>query len=321
MSALLVVLAVAAADRESQITLAIRNEIEVALDAPGSVVVVGDDDVTTRDDEVLFADIVGARAVADVRFADPAHTQATIAIHGVGRSWVRRDLTFPPVEPLIDRGRTIGLLIASTFATERQLLELPANAPTEVAAAPAPTPPPSDRPTRHRASTSSAGATWFIDLGGRASSGLGGAAGGLGGTLALHRLLSGGLWLRAGIGARAGSVAAAGASSSMQHAEVGVSTWMTSFGLDLGVRADVMLMRHAVTRWTPRTGTHTESRLLPGFALTLEASLPIASAAAVVASAGLESGLGRTEIAVGESTVTDIPLLRLAVGLSFRIRL
>lgn len=206
MSALLVVLAVAAADRESQITSAIRSEIEVALDAPGCVVVVGDDDVTTRDDEVLFADVVGARAVADVRFADPAHTQATIAIHGVGRTWVRRDLTFPQVEPPVDRGRTIGLLIASTLATERHLLEIPPDAPTEVPQTPAPAPPPSDRPARPRASTSSAGATWFIDIGGRASSGLGGAAGGLGGTLALHRLLSGSLGLRAGIGARVGSI-------------------------------------------------------------------------------------------------------------------
>lgn len=321
MSALLVVLAVAAADRESQITLAIRNEIEVALNAPGCVVVVAEDDVTTRDDEVLFADLVGARAVADVRFADPAHTQATIAIHGAGRAWVRRDLTFPPVEPLIDRGRTIGLLIASTFATERHLLDLPPAAATEVAATPANTPPSRDRPILHRPSTSSAGATWFIDLGGRASSGLGGAAGGLGGTLALHHILSRTFALRTGIGARVGSIAAAGASSSMQHAEVGVSTYTMSFGVGLAFRADLMLMRHAVTRWTPRSGTHTESRLLPGIAVTLEGSLPVGTAAAVVASAGLETGLGRTEITVGESAVADIPPLRLALGVAFRIRL
>lgn len=333
---LIVLVLVAVGDARDPSVLALTATTEEAL-GPGTIVVVRE--VVTRPDDAAALSVgsaVHADALVEISWPDPQRLRASLHVHPSKDSptWTDRDLAFAPADAAAERGRTLGFAVASmipaattastataaTTATTATAATAPATGPpTAVAATAAPRP--ADTTAKSPAlQLEPRDRLIALELDGVATAGVGGAASGWGGALTGLIPIASSVVLRLGGGARFGSIAAAGAATSVARAHLGLG-WQplrdAASGLGLGVRGHLVVLRDAVSRTDP---TEAGARWLPGVDLELEVAWSVASSVELLVAGGAELAFGTTHVVVGTEAVASIPPVRLLAELGVRTR-
>ena len=255
-----------------------------------------------------------AAAVARIAWSDERRSEARLEVMGADGGPTRAStIAFADSDPLAERGRALGLVLAALLAPEKQAhLEREAAA-RAVTAAPAPTvvtsPPPSPPSQRHRLALDAAVAGGFA---------LAGDGSGVGGALGLRWYAGRRLGLRAGVQARFGEVASAQATSLDLAAAAGlvVSVIPPSderrFGL--AVRADALLLYQSLSHLSRDDAAPAQGgRVLPGAAALLEGQWAVSPTLALLLGGGAEIAFGRTDVVVHLQKVAELAPFRLVV--------
>jgi hypothetical protein len=253
-----------------------------------------------------------AAAVARIAWTDERRTEARLEVLGTDGGQPRASaVAFAASDPLAERGRALGLVLAALVAPEKQA-RLEREAATREVAAPAPTvvaspPPPPPPPRRFALDTAAAGG--FA---------LAGAGSGVGGALGLRWYAGRRLGLRAGVQARFGEVASAQATALDVAAAAGVVLSVIPpsderrFGL--AVRADALLLYQSLSHLSGDDVAPVQSgRVLPGAAALLEAQWAVSPTLALLLGGGGEVAFGRTDVIVHLRKVAELAPFRLVV--------
>jgi hypothetical protein len=301
-----------------------------------AVVIVRERPSTPTDAEVLeVGDRVHATNVASVVWEDSRHERVRVHLHRP-EGWFDHAFSFTPADAPSERGRAIGLILASMIAGEVKGEEVasetvpsppPSPAPTPGIEPPRPEPAPSpgggaEAPVRQPAPTTRPPIRgWGAAL---ASAALDGAANGLGPSIELMGKLREPLRLRIGGAARFGRIDSAGATSLDTSMSVGpaLALWRTEgpVPLDLSLAVDFLAVRESVDR--ARLGiVTTRSRWISGADAMLELGWRAVGRFVLLAHVGGGIALGVTPIQVGDTRVATIPALRaitdLGIGICF----
>ena len=252
-----------------------------------------------------------ATAVARITWANEQRSEARLDVVSIDGGPARSStIAFGASDPLAERGRAIGLVLAALLAPEnRARLARAKTARADVApaavAASAPQVPP---PPRHFA----------LDAAAEAGFALGGVGSGAGGTIGLRWQPGSRIGLRIGMQARFGEVGVAQAAATGLGAAAGVILYVVPpadqrrFALSL--RADAILLYESLSHLSqddpePVRGAH----LLPGAAAVLEGQLAVSPTLGLVLGAGPEIAFGRTDVFVHQVKVAEIAPFRLIV--------
>jgi hypothetical protein len=277
---------------------------------PEAVVLADTSDAPTDADALAIGERVHARAVARVRWADSSQQVARLHVHvAPSNEWVDDEITFLPQDVANEKGRTIGYTVASMVQRiEREHAE---ETPT---VAPLPPPAVSEPPVAPPSRSSSR-----VDVFAAGGGALGGAATAAGVSGGIRWWPGTYLGIRAAVGSRFGRIGDADATTMTLFAAVGPG-WrlpITSM-VELGVRADVLVLRHSVTRM--RVVETTRARWLGALDLVVEASWWLSLHLGLFAAAGTELAFGSTGVTVGGMPVTDIPTVRGVGEMGVRFR-
>lgn len=244
------------------------------------------------------------------------------------RRWVDRTVSFTSSDQDAERGRWLGFAVASMFtsagapATPRDEAQKPKRRERPKPASPAEvrregSPAPDAQP---RVAPSS-GLTRSLEFAGVATTGIGGTAETLGANAALRLGVGGPFWLRVGISARTGDIAAAQASSKTALFSLGsgISLLGPDSKLDLGMRADLLAGWFGVSHLSEDdiVADHASRELFAADGLAL-AGYRFAPAAAAFLAMGLEATFGMTDIYAHGQHVATVPVLRGLGELGFR---
>lgn len=292
--------------------------------------------VTVRTTTGGFSDeALAAAAAADhttlLGILSWADRQRRVTIHFVSPpsdKWVDREVRFDSADAPAERGRTVGFALASMVseealaASERARSEpAPPAAPVPMAptlpfvAAPraeAPVTPPPSRAYR-----------MAIDASAAATSGVGGYGGGLGGVFAFRLALTGALSARIALGARAGEVAPAQATSRVIGGALGLA-WQPWLDADhrwsAGLRLSGLLLRHELVHLSEDDPEPAHrARFMPGLDAALEGGLRVLDYASIIAAAGTEVAFGETDVYVHDRQVASVPPVRLFAEAGIRV--
>jgi hypothetical protein len=243
--------------------------------------------------------------------------------------WTDQEIAFAPHDAVSERGRTVGYALASMVQRlERDRAEEAERAPPPppvvdapkppiIEVAPTSPPPVETRPVLPRRRSRGRDLDAFLEgqgaLGGGATSG-GSAAG-------VRWWPLSNVGVRAAVGARAGSISDADATTTTMFASAGPGYRIRTGALELGARADFVVFRHAVSRTqgTP-PAARTLSRWIGGLDLMLEAGVDLGSRMGLLVAVGPEWAFGPTEVRVGGVRVADIPPVRGIGEIGLRIR-
>lgn len=252
--------------------------------------------VTTPPDESRDADVVVV-----VRWADEAHTRATLHTRTRDGRSADRTVSFAPADPERERGRALGYALVAMIPGELRAPEPPP--PAKEVAPPSRAEPGPEEPR-------SMGRAW-IEGTFQGSTGLSGSVT-LGGAGLAVRLPLPPIALRAGVALRGGSVSEADASSLLVRGDLGVAlfTVVVDPRLTLGMRSGLVLFHHALKRTPPEGGTLSGTRTLLGTEVLGEASWTLGSHFALVGAIGAEVAFGTTRVLVGTREVTLLPPVR-----------
>ena len=306
---------VAAASRELGAGLEIRIERYEAVPP-------GDRELIARSREE------GAIGSARVVWNDSTRTRAAIDVHLLaGEVAYHRVLVFEPHDALVERGRAVGLVLATVLLAGRD--------PRGEALPAQPPPPPAPTAGGEAAVSTSEEPTtptnvgpprWALEAFGEGGLALGGAGSGLGGGLA-GRFHGAGKWgARLGARFRAGSVSVAQASSLAAAISLGGFRSLATLAgpqrtWDLGARAEIMLLYEALTHFSSDDPAPVHrGRVLPGAAALLEARWNLAPSAALHLAGGVETALGVTSVVVRGIEVTELAPVRLILEAGFLAR-
>jgi hypothetical protein len=254
-----------------------------------------------------------AAAVARIAWTDERRTQARLEVIGAEGGPTRAsNIAFADSDPLAERGRALGLVLAALVAPEKQA-RLEREAAARGVAAPAPTvvvapPPPSTAPPRRFALDAAVEGGFALD----------GDGSGVGGALGLRWFAGHRLGLRAGVQARFGEVASAQATSLDLAAAVGLMMSVIPpsderrFGL--AVRADALLLYQSLSHLSQDDVAPVQSgRILPGAAALLEGQWAVSPTLALLLAGGAEIAFGRTDVIVHLQKVAELAPFRLMV--------
>ena len=256
-----------------------------------------------------------AAAVARIAWTDERRTEARLEVIGADGGPTRAsNIVFADSDPLAERGRALGLVLAALVAPEKQArLEREAAAPREIAA-PAPTvvasppPPLSSAPPRRFALDAAA-------VGGFA---LAGDGSGVGGTLAC-----------AGMPPAGSGCGSAGRRASARSPARRPPRWIwrpprvwsvsvippsdeRRFGL--AIRADALLLYQSLSHLSQDDAAPAQSgRALPGAAALLEGQWAVSPTLALLLGGGAEIAFGRTDVIVHLQKVAELAPFRLVV--------
>jgi hypothetical protein len=275
-----------------------------------AVVLADTSNVRTDAEALAIGEQVHARAVARISWADETHQKARLHVHvataTTNDEWADDEIQFLPQDATPEKGRTVGYTLASMVQRIARTNDETA-APEAPRAAPPRPEAPGEREPRNDVDVFANGVG---AIGGGASSG--GVAGGL-------RWWPARFGLRAAGGVRFGHIAEADAATTTLFAAAGPS-YRIPVGRDveLGARADFVLLHHAVERRTIVETTRT--RWLGAMDLALEGSWALVPNVGLFAAAGAEIAFGTTTVTVGSAQVADIPAVRAIVELGARIR-
>jgi hypothetical protein len=256
------------------------------------------------DEAIALADQMRASMVVSVTWSSD-QSRAHVHVHFAERpGWLERDVSFAPLDPATERGRTLGFEIATMVPDVS-----PAQAP------PAPPPPvakPEERPLVPIAARPSA---WAVDLNG---------TGAVGGDATGYGIGAGARWsfvpnafVRAGGAVRFGRVLPADATSTTWVPAIGVGyvSAGASSRVRFGARVDGLAMFTELARTSP---AEARGRWTPGVDLLTEIEVA-ASPVAITAAAGAEYAFGSTAVRLGETEATTLPRLRLLAELGLRL--
>jgi hypothetical protein len=320
--AVTVIVVVAAADPRDGSTEALERALRSAVGDRAVVVV-----KTARegDPEDGANGTTEPGAVVGVVTWSDHHRRATLRFQSNGRA-TDRELRFDASDAPAERGRTIGFAVASMVPEDESRPTPPKPPPVPIEAGPPATPTPTPTPAPAEAPSApprDPSKTFALDLTASGAVGIAGFAGGMGGALAGRIPLGRGFAARIGLSARLGEISPAQATSRAYAVAGGLAwqVWPTasrSFGL--GVRTDLLLMRHEVVHFSSDDPENvSRSRFLPGVDVLLEGGIRLADHASVVVAFGPEIALGRTNIVVRGAEVGVVPPLRLCAEGGVRV--
>jgi hypothetical protein len=251
----------------------------------------------------------GAHAVARVSWTGLERNAAHVGVIVVADGRAKAEaLTFEGTDPLAERGRALGLVLASLLrpeVPEPAVAPAAASPPPEAAAVRAP-PAPLPR------------ARWALDAAAEGGLALGGTGSGAGGLVGLRWLAFRRVGFRAGGRARFGEVGAAQAALTTFSVAAGaiVSLREPSDGgrLGLDVRADALLLYESLSHLSSDDSQAVrQGRLLPGASLMAELRWSLSPVVSLLLSTGPEAAFGTTRVFVHQTEVTRLAPLRLVV--------
>jgi len=333
--ALVILVFLDAADAATPLPETLARAAEQAL-GPGAKVAVRVVPGPVLDRELIDAGKAeAATAVARLTWVDARRSQANLEVHvlGAGERRVTETLTFEATDPLGERGRAIGLVLAALLAPEgrrpgddphvRSPSEVPARAerpapevanPRAAAAAdttmsspPASPPSPPPHPP------------WFLDAAAEGGIAVGGAGSGLGGALGLGRRLTDRLDCRIGVRARFGEVGGRALSSVLSAGLSGGLGFTMRRAtdrerLELDLRLDALLLYEALSHFSADDAEPVrKGRIVPGASLAVGARYVLGPGAAVFLGAGPELAFGRTDVVVHLEKVAELAPLRVSI--------
>jgi hypothetical protein len=311
---------------------------------PEAVVLADTSRSPTDADALAISERVRARAVARISWADGSARVARLRVHvDPSNDWTNDEVTFSSNDAPTEKGRTIGYMLASMVQRiEREHSEnvarLASSAPATAAGTPGPTlansaaPPGSpEKEAPPAAGTSSVDVgqgkipsprkrtmATGIELLAHGVGAIGDGATAIGGSVGLRWSPIAHLGLRAAAGGRAGTIGAAEATTTTLFVGGGPG-YRTAVGrsLELGVRADLLVLEHRATRDRPVETTR--KRWLGAADVVFEAIVPFGAHAGLSLGVGMEVAFGTTPLSVGGVTVASIPPLRGIAEIGARI--
>jgi hypothetical protein len=300
---LVVLVLVASADLADPSTTAITTATRRAL-PPDSVVLVSEQRTPGDDEALALGERLHASNVAVVSWEESTREHVVVHLHRAD-GWFDRRFTFLPDDAPVERGRSVGLILASLISGDD---------PGE-RASPPPLPPPPPPPPPPPAETkplppSPRPKRWAVDA--VATGALGGDATSLGPAAAVRSLLFDPLAIGVFAGVRFGDVGAAGARSTQWLFGAGLAVRLVH---TLSLRADVLANRQELAR-----GALSRSRWVGGTDLRVEWSRAVTRSLAIVVSGGVEAMFGATPVRVGDVRVGTLPVLRGVADLGGRVR-
>jgi hypothetical protein len=252
-----------------------------------------------------------AMAVARITWTDELRTQARLDVVSIEGGPARNStIAFTAADPLAERGRAIGLVLAALLAPEnRARLERAKNARADVTPpAIVASPPPPPEPRRHFA----------LDAAAEGGFAIGGAGTGAGGTLGLRWQPGSRVALRVGARARFGEVSVAEAAATDLAVAAGVVLFVVPPAdqrrFALALRADALLLWESLSHLSPDDVEAVRAaHLLPGADALVEGQVAVSPTLALVLGAGAELAFGRTDVYVHQEKVAEIAPLRLVL--------
>lgn len=277
---------------------------------PEATVLADTSDASSDTAALEIGERVRARAVARVVWADAESSVARLHVHvapSAPSEWADQEIDFGPQDSTSEKGRTVGnALAAMVERIERDRESEPAR-PIEAAG-------PMKAPPSPPAAEAKAVDIFAVGVGalGHGSTAAGGAVG-------ARWWIKPSLGLRLAAGTRIGSISEADATSTTLFAAAGPGYRFRLGEVELGARADFVVLRHAVTR--EGLVETTRSRWVGALDLVFEAGASLGSRAGVVLGVGPEVAFGSTAIDVGGVRRADIAPVRGVAELGLRIRL
>jgi len=309
---------------------------------PDAVVLADTSPVTTDAEALAIGARVHARAIARVSWTDASRRTALLHVHVAPASeWADDELSFAPQDAGAEKARTVGYALATMVQRiEREHAEGVDRAPaSEPAKGGESTSPPPAAPAAPAASSapplasreqdasveaqrrggSSADLEPGIDVLAYGTGALGGGATSAGGAAAIRWWPVPRFGVRAAIGGRAGTIPEADAQATTLFAAAGPSYRVpVGRALELGARAEVVVLQHAVSRRQLVETTH--ARWLTAADLVIEAGWALGPHAGLFVGIGAELAFGTTAVRVGGIPAANIPPARGIgeVGVRFR---
>jgi hypothetical protein len=317
--ALIIIVFVEAQDPATPLALALAQAADEALGPRATVAVRAIDRGTPDQALIATGRHDGALAVARVSWggAQRLNARVELIMLASGRA-TAQPLSFEPGDPLPERGRAIGLVLAS-------LLRADADADTDSKTAPArqtadglPPIRPAARSAAGVAAVTAEPRRWALDAAAEGGFALGSAGSGVGGTVGVRWFPFRRLGFRLGGRARFGEVGRAQAASSAFAASAGVVAPIIDPGdrgrLGLSLRADALLLYESLAHLSPDDPEPVDlGRLLPGAAALAEVRWSLSPTVALLFAAGPEVAFGETQVFVRQVKVTELAPWRLAI--------
>jgi hypothetical protein len=320
MSALLIVILVAAGEANHPATLVAANAARELLGVEHDVEV-REMAVLPDDDRALsLGKALHAAGVIEVGWDSPEHRQARIRFHLEPRQGFRdRVILFQDRDDIAERGRTVGYAIASVITA-------PAVEPIRPAAGP---PARADvnaravRPLSRAEAGTKTRPLGAIDVAAAGAMGVQGPAAGWGGSLSGRWYFAAPLAARLGASVRSGQVAEVQSTSLLIHAAAGIA-WVPfaatrTIPFELGARVNALLMREQLTHFSSDDiEPVAQMRWLPGADAAIEGSWLFSPNAGFLGCFGAEFAFGRTDVTLHQMRVTSIPPVRLVLQAGVR---
>jgi hypothetical protein len=253
-----------------------------------------------------------ATAVARVTWTDDRRLEAQLEVVPVGGGPTRKSIiTFDASDPLVERGRAIGLVLAALLAPEKQArADREKEAPTAPApaAAIATAPAPALAPRR-----------LALDATAEGGFAIGGAGSGVGGAIGLRWQPRSRLALRIGVQGRFGEVASAQATLTELAGSAGLVVFVVPPADDrrfaVALRVDALLLYELLSHLSSDDPEQVRiGHLLPGARALLEGQLAISPTVGLTLAAGPEIAFGKTDVFVHQQQVADLAPFRVVVA-------
>jgi hypothetical protein len=328
---LTVVVLVAAGGAAEPTTLAIERAASAGLGRAARVVVREATGAPTDGEALALESEANEGAVVEVTWSDRGHRVATLRVHlARRRRWMDRTIGFGAADADSERGRTIGLALASMFP-DPDPVQAPVEAPAtqEVAARPAahaqPHPPPAvEAVEKASPDVTSEDARYALDVFGIGAAGLGGNVQAAGGGAALETFVTPRFAVRVGGAVRAGDLEGVAARTTTLLASVGLElhAWPTTPSRVLGaaLRADYVLMNQTVTHYSASGDLSTMARSLSGVDAVIEVEGRLGPKVDLLVGAGIEEMLATTYVDMNGARVGTLPPLTAIAQGGLRLR-
>jgi hypothetical protein len=313
MIGLLILVLVDAHDAATPLPGALARAAEEALGPDVTVMT-----ETTADRSAAAAVEAGRAAhaafVAAVIWSDERRAKAQLTVAAVDGSLSRGSpISVDAADPLAERGRALGLVLAALVAPEQQPRPsgdreaAPRAPPTAAVLAPASAPSP---PVPWRRFALDAAVAGGVALGGSGS--------GVGGGVGLRWHPTRRIGLRAGAQARFGEVASAQAAARDYAASAGVALSVLAPGderpFTLALRLEGLLLYQSLSHLSDDDLSPVRrARLLPGALALVEGQWALSPTLALALGAGPELLLGTTDVFVRQQKVAELAPFRLVV--------
>jgi hypothetical protein len=299
-------------DAATPLPAALARAAEEALGAAASVAIRNAANDTPPAALVDAGRAEHATAVARITWRDERRLEARLDVVAVDGGQPRNStITFAASDPLGERGRAIGLVLAALLAPEKEArLEQEREAragppPAAVVANGVPAPAASRR--------------LALDASAAGGFAIGGAGSGAGGAIGLRWQPGARIGWRVGLQGRFGDLHGAQATVTDLAAAAGLIVYLAPPADErrfaLAFRADALLLYELLTHLSSDDPDPVRAgHLVPGASFLLEGELAIGPAVALLLAAGPEIAFGRTDVFVHQQKVDELAPFRVVVA-------